>query len=41
MNVVRRLSLREDDLIPVTMRMHAANNNGIKIIAAILGTIYL
>jgi hypothetical protein len=36
MNVVRRLGLREDDLIPVTMRMHAANNNGIKIIGAVI-----
>ena len=36
MNVVRRFGLREADLIPVTMHMHAANNNGIKIIGAVI-----
>ena len=34
--VIRRLGLCEDDLIPVTMHMHAANNNGIKILGAII-----
>lgn len=33
-NVLRRLGLRTDDLIPVTMRMHAANRKGIKILGA-------
>lgn len=36
MKVIRRLGLHEDDLIPVTMRMHAANNNGIKILGAVI-----
>jgi hypothetical protein len=36
MNVVRRLGLCEDDLMPVTMRMHTANNNGIKIIGVVI-----
>ena len=36
MTVVRRFGLREADLIPVTMHMHAANNNGIKIIGAVI-----
>ena len=34
MKVLHRLGLRESDLIPVTLRMHAANNNGIKILGA-------
>ena len=34
LNAIHRLDLHEDDLIPVTMRMHAVNNNGIKIIGA-------
>ena len=32
--VIRRLGLSESDLIPVTMQMHAVNNNGIKILGA-------
>ena len=34
MKVLHRLGLHESDLIPVTLRMHAANNNGIKILGA-------
>ena len=34
--VIPRLGLTENDLIPVTTRMHAANNNGIKILGAII-----
>ena len=34
MKVIHRLGLRADDLIPVSMRMHAANNNGITILGA-------
>ena len=34
--VIRRLGLTENDLIPVTTHMHAANNNGIKILGAII-----
>ena len=34
--VIRRLGLCENDLIPVTMRMHAANNKGIKILGAVI-----
>ncbi len=34
MKVVERLGLRKHDLIPVTMQMHAANNDGIKILGA-------
>ena len=34
--VLRRLGLNQKDLIPVTTRMHAANNNGIKILGAII-----
>ena len=34
MKVIRRIGLRERDLIPVSMKMHAANNKGIKIIGA-------
>lgn len=36
MKVIRHLGLCEDDLIPVTMRMHTANNNGIKIVGAVI-----
>ena len=36
MNVDRRLGLCEGDLIPVTICMHAANNNGIKIIGVVI-----
>ena len=34
--VIRRLGLRKGDLIPVTMQMHAVNNNGIKILGAVI-----
>ena len=34
--VVHRLGLSTGDLIPVTMQMHAANNNGIKILGALV-----
>ena len=34
MKVIHRLGLNESDLIPVSLRMHAANNNGIKILGA-------
>ena len=34
--VLRRLGLNQKDLIPVTTRMHAANNSGIKILGAIV-----
>ena len=34
MKVIHRLGLRDTDLIPVTMRMHAPNNNGITILGA-------
>ena len=34
--VVRRLGLCESDLIPVTMKMHAVNNNGIRILGAVI-----
>ena len=34
--VIRHLGLHEDDLIPITMHMHAANNNGIEILGAII-----
>ena len=34
--VIRRLGLTENDFIPVTTHMHAANNNGIKILGAII-----
>ena len=33
--VIRRLGLCEDDLIPITIHMHAANNNGIQILSAV------
>ncbi|KAK3752546.1 hypothetical protein QZH41_003484, partial [Actinostola sp. cb2023] len=36
MTVVRRLGLSKKDLIPVSTRMHAANNNGIEILGAII-----
>ena len=32
--VIHRLGLRQSDLIPVNLRMHAANNKGIKILGA-------
>ena len=34
--VIRHLGLCEHDLIPVTMHMHAPNNNGLKILGAII-----
>lgn len=34
--VIRRLGLCESDLIPVTMKMHAVNNNGINILGAVI-----
>ena len=34
LGTITRLGLRQSDLIPVTMKMHAANNNGIKILGA-------
>ena len=34
--VIHRLGLRESDLIPVTMQMHTMNNNGIKILGAVI-----
>ena len=33
--VIWRLGLCEDDLIPIKMHMHAANNNGIQILGAV------
>ena len=36
LSIIRRLGLREEDLIPVTTRMHAANNSGIRILGAII-----
>ena len=36
MKVIERLGLRKHDLIPVTMQMHAANNDGIKILGAVI-----
>lgn len=36
MKLVRRLGLSETDLIPVNMQMHAANNNKIAILGAVL-----
>ena len=36
MLIIRRLGLNESDLIPVTTQMHAANNNKIKILGAVL-----
>ena len=32
--IINRLGLKRDDLIPVTMKMHAANDNGITILGA-------
>ena len=40
LKVIHRLGLRESDLLPVTMRMHTANNEGIKILGAILLRIF-
>ena len=34
LTIIKRLSLRQTDLIPIPMRMHAANNKGITILAA-------
>ena len=34
-NAIKVLGLTEKDLIPVSMRMHAANNRGIKILGAV------
>ena len=34
--VIRLLGLSDSDLLPVTLRMHAANNNGIKILGAVV-----
>lgn len=34
--VIRRLGLNESDLIPVTMQMNVLNNNGIKILGAVM-----
>ena len=36
MKAMHLLGLRKSDLIPVTLRMHAANNNGIKILGAVV-----
>ena len=36
MKVIHLLGLFESNLLPVTLRMHAANNNGIKILCAIV-----
>ena len=36
MKVIERLGLHKHDLIPVTMQMHAANNDGIKILGAVI-----
>ena len=36
MKIIERLGLQKNDLIPVTMRMHAASNNGIKILGAVI-----
>ncbi|MCG8044423.1 MAG: reverse transcriptase family protein, partial [Candidatus Thiodiazotropha endolucinida] len=36
LKVIHRLGLRESDLLPVTMRMHTANDDGIQILGAIL-----
>ncbi len=33
---IRRLGLRKRDLIPVTLKMHAANNKGITILGAVI-----
>jgi hypothetical protein len=34
LKIIQHLGLHEKDLIPVTMRMYAANNNGISILGA-------
>ena len=36
MKVMHLLGLYESDLLPVTLRMHAANSNGIKILGAVV-----
>ena len=36
MKVIHRLGLCESDLIPLTMQMHAVNNNGINILGAVI-----
>ena len=36
LQVVARLGLQRDDLIPVTMKMHAANEKGINILGAVI-----
>ena len=33
-NIIAKLGIRKEDLLPVTMKMHAANNNGINILGA-------
>ena len=33
-NIIKRMGLKESDLIPVTMKMHTATNTGIKIMGA-------
>ena len=40
LNIARRLGLSEQDLIPVTMRMHTANQNSIKILGAAIVRFY-
>ena len=34
MKIINELGLKEPELIPVTLKMHAANGNGIKILGA-------
>jgi hypothetical protein len=34
MKVIHRIGLRKSDLIPITMKMHTANNGGINILGA-------
>jgi hypothetical protein len=36
LRVIHRIGLSKSDLIPVTMRMHTSNNDGIKILGALL-----
>ena len=36
MKVIHLLGLGKNDLLPVTLRMHAANNDGIKILGAVV-----
>jgi len=38
--VINKLGLKRDNLIPVTMKMHAANNNGITILGAVILRIF-